>query len=160
MAYAKSTGVVLAFDSEIRDQSQAEFLRFCPIECNLARHVTCKLMGGGSWQPVSLKCSFSACLKPSLRPASVFQMQSAVLKSLQSWEDVSLVRSCFQVYNRIHVNPILLVKLLKKIGTFRICDRLGCPSRLGRYLVLWVRPWRSFAPCQRQQLPIMGHSVL
>ena len=43
VAYAKSTRIVLAFDSEICDQSQAEFLRFCPIECNLARHVTFKL---------------------------------------------------------------------------------------------------------------------
>ena len=48
VAYAKSTRIVLAFDSEICDQSQAEFLRFCPIECNLARHVTFKLMGGGN----------------------------------------------------------------------------------------------------------------
>ena len=55
------------------------------------RHVTCKLMGGGSWQPVCLKRSISACLKPSLRAASVLQMQSAWLKSLQSWEDVSLI---------------------------------------------------------------------
>ena len=28
--------------------------------------------------------------------------------------------SCFQVCNRIHVNRILLVKLLKQIGMFRI----------------------------------------
>ena len=53
------------------------------------RHVTCKLMGGGSWQPVCLKRSVSACLTPSLRAASVLQMQSAWLKSLQSLEDVS-----------------------------------------------------------------------
>ena len=78
---------------KICDQSQVEFLRFCPIECNPARHVTCKLMGGGSWQPVCLKPSISACLKPSLRAASVLQMQSAWLKSLQSWEDVSLVHA-------------------------------------------------------------------
>ena len=57
------------------------------------RHVTRKLMGGGSWQPVCLKRSISACLKPSLRAASVLQMQSAWLKSLQSWEDVSLIHA-------------------------------------------------------------------
>ena len=93
VAYAKSTSIVLAFDPEICDQSQAEFLRFCPSECNPARHVTSNLMGGGSWQPVCLKRSISACLKPSLRAASVLQMQSAWLKSLQSWEDVSLVHA-------------------------------------------------------------------
>jgi len=59
------------------------------------RHVTCKLMGGGSWQPVCLKRSISACLKPSLRAVSVLQMQSAWLKSLQSWEDVSLIHAVF-----------------------------------------------------------------
>ena len=75
MAYAKSTRIVLAFDSEICDQSQAEFLRFCPIKCNPARHVTSNLMGGGSWQPVCLSCSVSACLRP-------LQMQSAWLSSL------------------------------------------------------------------------------
>ena len=75
VAYAKSTRIVLAFDSEICDQSQAEFLRFCPIKCNPARHVTSNLMGGGSWQPVCLSCSVSACLRP-------LQMQSAWLSSL------------------------------------------------------------------------------
>ena len=57
------------------------------------RHVTCKLMGGGSWQPVCLKRSVSACLTPSLRAASLVKMQSAWLKSLQSWEDVSLTHA-------------------------------------------------------------------
>ena len=57
------------------------------------RYVTCKLMGGGSWQPFCLKRSISACLKPSLRAASLVKMQSAWLKSLQSWEDVSLVHA-------------------------------------------------------------------
>ena len=50
-------------------------------------------MGGVRWQPVCLERSISACLKPSLRAASVLQMQSAWLKSLQSWEDVSLVHA-------------------------------------------------------------------
>ena len=75
VAYAKSTRIVLAFDSEICDQSQAEFLSFCPIKCNPARHVTSNLMGGDSWQPVCLSCSVSACLRP-------LQMQSAWLSSL------------------------------------------------------------------------------
>ena len=57
------------------------------------RYVTCKLMGGGSWQPFCLKRSISACLKPSLRAASLVKMQSAWLKSLQSWEDVSLIHA-------------------------------------------------------------------
>ena len=50
-------------------------------------------MGGGSLQSDCLKRSISACLKLSLRPASVLQMQSAWLKSLESWEDVSLVHA-------------------------------------------------------------------
>jgi hypothetical protein len=75
VAYAKSTRIVLAFDSEICDQSQAEFLRFCPIKCDPARHVTSNLMGRGSWQPVCLSRSVSACLRP-------LQMQAAWLSSL------------------------------------------------------------------------------
>ena len=46
------------------------------------RYATCKLMGGGSWQPFCLKRSISACSKPSLRAASLVKMQSAWLKSL------------------------------------------------------------------------------
>ena len=75
------------------------------------RHVTCKLMGGGSWQPVCLKRSVSACLTPSLRAASVLQMQSAWLKSLQSLEDVSLVHGV--AHFQAHAGKVMLAGFRK-----------------------------------------------
>ena len=58
---------------------------------------TCNMQTHGRRQLATClpQTHFSACLKASLRGSSVLQMQSAWLKSLQSWEDVSLIHAVF-----------------------------------------------------------------